>query len=821
MSIGLLPTIGAAAVLCTQLLAVAAVAVGEVVPRSLVSRSDLIYQAPAAQPAAGHPIGNGRMGTLVWTSPDALHFQVNRVDVFAVSKHHSALPQHGATDYCGTCAQITVTVGGGAFEAGDEFEQRLLLYDAEASTAGRGVRARCFASAVADVLVLEIVDDRPDPEPLRVTLSKWRPARVVTGGHVATLDLETRDQRALVVQSFREASYSCASAVAVGVVGGVAGVARPNDESCTLDLPARRGTAMVLISSAASRSPEADVSAQALRILAKASRHSYDELRRPHARWWSDFWKRSFVRATSPDGLAERMERARNLHLYLMASSSRGALPPKWNGSIFTTEGDARTWGAQFWVWTTEMAYFPLHAAGASDLADPFFEMYLQQLSDCEEAARQRWGSQGAFYGETMPFDGPVVLPDDVADEYREVYLGLRRTTELSDRARQLGQYEGSLYVLSAPGGLAAGRYTWISHVCSSGAELAVHAWWRYRYTGDVGWLADHAYPLLRGTAEFYRHLVEKGEDGRYHLQGTNVHEDFWGVGDSIMDLAAIRGTVPLAVRAAEILDVDAELRSEWRDFLVHLAPYPMGAEPESKALTGGVLADDVWAAGHLGEVDGQHNPEDVWLAPVFPFEDWTLETRDATTDRIVQRALDLAPRHASVLAGSPLNTAIRTPIAVARAGRGDDLPKLFAAYWAAFDPLPNGFSLFEGPNAHSVEHLGLLSTVLQEALLQSVSPRPGEPEIISVFPAWPAAWDADFSLHARGGFVVTAGMHDSRVASVEIASEGGETCRLRNPWGRPCLLGRAGAAARVVEGDVLTFPTTRGDRYAVRPQGG
>ncbi|MFZ4780491.1 MAG: sensor histidine kinase, partial [Terrimicrobiaceae bacterium] len=61
----------------------------------------------------------------------------------------------------------------------------------------------------------------------------------------------------------------------------------------------------------------------------------------------------------------------------------------------------------------------------------------------------------------------------------------------------------------------------------------------------------------LRDTSEFYRSLVKQGPDGRYHLSGTNVHEDFWGVQDSIMDLAAIRGTVPLAIRAAEILEQD------------------------------------------------------------------------------------------------------------------------------------------------------------------------------------------------------------------------------------------------------------------------
>ena len=29
------------------------------------------------------PVGNGRTGSLVWTTPSALHFQINRVDVFA------------------------------------------------------------------------------------------------------------------------------------------------------------------------------------------------------------------------------------------------------------------------------------------------------------------------------------------------------------------------------------------------------------------------------------------------------------------------------------------------------------------------------------------------------------------------------------------------------------------------------------------------------------------------------------------------------------------------------------------------------------------
>jgi hypothetical protein len=368
---------------------------------------------------------------------------------------------------------------------------------------------------------------------------------------------------------------------------------------------------------------------------------------------------------------------------------------------------------------------------------------------------------------------------------------------------------------------MAAGRYSWISHLVSSGCELAVQAWWRYRYTGEIDWLRTHAYPLLRATVEFYRHLASKGSDGRYHIYGTNVHEDFWGVNDGIMDLAAIRGTGPLAIRAAEILGVDADLRTEWQELLENLAPYPMGSDPEARALRGGVLAEDVWAAGHLGEVDGQHNPEDVWLNPVFPFEDWTLETQDPARDAIVERILDLAPRMRSIMSGAPCNTAIRTPIAWARAGRGHDLPAVLATYYAAFAPLANGWSLFEGSGqAHSIEHLGCITTAVQEALLQSVSASPGEREIVTVFPAWPKEWDASFRLLARGGFLVTSAIKEGEVLLVEIEARRGEPCHLRNPWGSRCRVEEIGGAAHERDGAVLRFQTAPGKRYRVLPLG-
>jgi hypothetical protein len=77
------------------------------------SCADIVADQPAAAPEAGHPIGNGRMGTTVWTSPEAIHFQINRVDVFAVDRDHRGLPEYrgGRTDFCGGIAGVVVAGG--------------------------------------------------------------------------------------------------------------------------------------------------------------------------------------------------------------------------------------------------------------------------------------------------------------------------------------------------------------------------------------------------------------------------------------------------------------------------------------------------------------------------------------------------------------------------------------------------------------------------------------------------------------------------------------------------------------------------------------
>src|SRR5437868_5598241 len=111
--------------------------------RALVSRADLDYDKPASRAEEGQPIGNGRMGSLVWTTPSALHFQINRVDVFGQDSSTTSFPKQDS-DYASGCGYVDVNLAdaGPDVFAGDHLHQHLSLYDGAMTVQGDAVSAR-------------------------------------------------------------------------------------------------------------------------------------------------------------------------------------------------------------------------------------------------------------------------------------------------------------------------------------------------------------------------------------------------------------------------------------------------------------------------------------------------------------------------------------------------------------------------------------------------------------------------------------------------------------------------------------------------------
>jgi hypothetical protein len=332
---------------------------------------------------------------------------------------------------------------------------------------------------------------------------------------------------------------------------------------------------------------------------------------------------------------------------------------------------------------------------------------------------------------------------------------------------------------------------------------------------------------MLKGIAEFYRHYpnLKLGGDGKYHIHDVNNHEPVWGVTDAMEEVCAMSGIVPLAIRAAEILDVDPELRATWKEFRERLPPLPTSEVLRADELA----APPYWIGGVPPAVHG--DPARPSMLPVLLYDLCTLATSDAKMHEYAQHTYPMS-RPQATTQGTPVSVLSQSAVIAARLGRADEVRFMLPNQIRCLAPdadfcditgsasaerpvLMNRMTLREGPGAIDAERLGRVADALQSALLQSVPPMPGGESVIYLFPAWPKEWDARFRLPARGGFQVTAAVHESRIDPVEIVSTVGGACRVHNPWpGKTVQIGE-----RRLSGEFLDVSTEPGQTIHLQPE--
>jgi hypothetical protein len=858
------PIVSSQASTTTELPAIQPSALLAVNYRKLLSRADLNYGRPVARSEEGIPVGNGRMGSLVWTAPDALKFQINRVDVYGNDSYtNSFFERH--SDYCGGCGFVDIEFG----ELGEDvfpttgFTQRLSVYDGLLELSGKGVTAQVLVWPEKDVMAVEITDRRRAPEPIRINLRMLRHASqyfgqeletfaanhavaVQTRNHRATSQLIIKGDKIVLMQEFREGDYLNRSAVAIGTSGRSAKPRFASETELRLTARPGRGAFTILIASAASFDPQEDVVAAALAQLAAAAQKGYRALASETAGWWHDFWSRGFVHLHSADGVADYVEQHYHYFLYLMGASSRGKFPPKFNGMIWNTGGDLRTWGGQHWFANLSCYYEALPATNRLELLDPALAMYFGMYEASAVAARQQWGSEGIFIPETVFFNGLAKLPDEIAREMQELYLLRKPWAERSAKFQEFaatkhphssrwnwnerGSWVEGRWVITERG---AGPYGPVSHILGTTAKVAYLFWRRYEYTLDREWLSSRAYPMLKGAAEFYRHFpnLKKEADGKYHLHHVNSNESVLGARDTDEDLSALRGLLPAAIRAAVILNVDAELRAAWREFLNNLAPLPTSDQPDALKRDG-YQGPRVFVRGLRPAVRaGSAFLPDANSLPMWFFDLCSTESQDQQMLETARATFATYFRE-GITEATPVSVLSKLAIAAATLGRADAVRFLIpnqirvlrqerdTAYRGG-GVLANRMTLREGPQALDAQRLGRAAEALHLALLQSSAPTPGSDPVIRVFPAWPKEWNASYTLLARGAFLVTSSIERGRIGFVELESQAGAECRLRNPWGEDeVTLYRDGKKSESLKGSLLRFPTRKGERVVVVKQG-
>ncbi len=277
------------------------------------------------------------------------------------------------------------------------------------------------------------------------------------------------------------------------------------------------------------------------------------------------------------------------------------------------------------------------------------FDMYSGMFDACSLAARAAMGQCGHIYsgdgGDSM---GPLHLPDDIAAEMRDLYL-LKKPWDT--RSKKFLEYAETKLPYSSrwnwigPGKWVEGRWVYeergsgpygpVTHIFSRGAKIAYQYWLRYEYTRDEKWLRDRAYPMLKGVAEFYRNYpnVKKGADGKYHIHHVNSNEPLWGGQDTDEEISSMMGILPVVIRASEILNVDADMRPVWREFLENLAPLPRSDNPNARP-SGSRSGPPVWIKGLEPVVRGRASSlPDGNTMPMWFFDLCTLESDPETLE--------------------------------------------------------------------------------------------------------------------------------------------------------------------------------------------
>jgi len=162
---------------------------------------------------------------------------------------------------------------------------------------------------------------------------------------------------------------------------------------------------------------------------------------------------------------------------------------------------------------------------------------------------------------------------------------GKRAAEETYNLPGWVAHHNADLWRTANPVGLGVGEPTWANWQMS-GPWLCGHLYEHYRFTGDVEYLRKRAYPAMKGSAEFcLAWLVEDGH-GRLTTCPSLSTENHFRVPDGksasasagcTMDVALIRELFANCMEAAKTLGVDAEFAEKLRAARERIIPYQVG----------------------------------------------------------------------------------------------------------------------------------------------------------------------------------------------------------------------------------------------------
>jgi hypothetical protein len=453
-----------------------------------------------------------------------------------------------------------------------------------------------------------------------------------------------------------------------------------------------------------------------------------------HEQWWHDFWSRSWVQVAGSEEAA-KVSLGYAIQRYMVATSSRGEMPVKFNGGLFTVghdlpsnlkedkiqhDPDYRAWGDCYWNQNNRLLYWPLIATGDLDLIKPWFDMYLKALPLATDRTRLYYHHEGAHFPETMNFWGVPRLGD----------FGMNNPSNEIQSHWQKYHIQGSLEVIAQ--------------------MLDVND-----CQPDDNFVRTSLVPFADAIVIFYDQHWPRDVAGKIHMAPMQSLETYQLVAvNPTPDIAGLMAVIPRLLALPPDLTT-AKQRMAWVKTLKDLPPIPQGKTAHGKVPPLGVGdingRPTILPAESYGKTGNGENPE---LYVAFPYRlygvgkpGFKLAQDTFAARRSPQNTCWGQDGTQAAVLGL---TEVAQKAAIAEFTNYGD--QRFPWFWkSAHDWIPD------------LDNGGDGMITLQLMLMQCDGKR------IQLLPAWPKDWTADFKLHAPYQTTVEGHVDNGKITNLKV----------------------------------------------------